>query len=63
MCAGFFHQRNNEGALASLGCKHKFNFTNTVLALKNAAATIVGATSLLRLLMESGSYSREALIR
>ena len=35
----------------------------TVLALINAAATIVGATSLLRLLMESGSYSREALIR
>ena len=36
---------------------------STVLALINAAATIVGATSLLRLLMESGSYSREALIK
>ena len=35
----------------------------TVLASFVPAATIVGATPLLRLLIERGSYSREALIK
>ena len=35
----------------------------TVLASFVSAATIVGATPLLRLLIERGSYSREALIK